>query len=68
MSLLSKITNPENTGRYKLVKDSSSNRVNDMVMHKTKPVTLYNNLLAFRDISKEFELKGDLLKMITNKI
>ena len=30
MSLLSKITNPENTSQFKLVKDSNSNRVNDM--------------------------------------
>ena len=30
MSPLSKITNPENTSQFKLVKDSSSNRVNDL--------------------------------------
>ena len=30
MSPLSKITNPENTTQFKLVKDSSSNRVNDL--------------------------------------
>ena len=30
MSLLSKITNPENASQFKLVKDSSSNRVNDL--------------------------------------
>ena len=67
MSPLSKITNPENTTQFKLVKDSSSNRVNDLLIHNTTPVTLYNNLLTFRDTDKEFELKGDLLKMITNK-
>ena len=31
------------------------------------PLTLYNTLLTFRDTGKEFELKGDLLKKITNK-
>ena len=67
MSPLSKITNPENTTQFKLVKDSSSNRVNDLLIHNTIPITLYNNLLTFRDTDKEFELKGDLLKMITNK-
>ena len=67
MSLLSKITNPENSTQFKLVKDSSSNRVNDLLIHNTIPITLYNNLLTFRDTGKEFELKGDLLKMITNK-
>ena len=67
MSPLSKITNPENTSQFKLVKDSNSNRVNDLKINKTVPITLYNNMLTFRDTGKEFELKGNLLKMITNK-
>ena len=67
MSPLSKITNPENTTQFKLVKDSNSNRVNDLKINKTIPITLYNNMLTFGDTSKEFELKGELLKMITNK-
>ena len=67
MSPLSKITNPENTSQFKLVKDSNSNRVNDLLIKNTIPIALYNNLLTFRDTGKEFELKGDLLKMITNK-
>ena len=67
LSLLSKITNPENSSQFKLVKDSSSNRVKDLLIHNTIPITLYNHLLTFRDTGKEFELKGDLLKMITNK-
>ena len=67
MSPLSKITNPENSTQFKLIKDSSSNRVNDLLIHNTIPITLYNNLLTFRDTGKEFELTGDLLKMITNK-
>ena len=66
MSPLSKITNPENTSQFKSVKDSSSNRVNNLLIHNTIPITLYNNILTFRDTSREFELKGDLLKMITN--
>ena len=67
MSPLSKITNPENTSQFKLVKDLSSNRVNDLNINNSIPITLYNNLLTFRDTGKEFELKGDRLKMITNK-
>ena len=66
MSPLSIITNPENASQFKLVKDSNSNRVNDLLINKTIPITLYNNMLTFRDTGKEFELKGDLLKMITN--
>ena len=67
MSALPKITNPENTTQFKLVKDQNSNRVNDLLMMNTIPITLHNNLLNFRDTGKVFELKGDLLKMITNK-
>ena len=67
MSPLSKITNPENTTQFNLVKDANSNRVNDLNINNSIPITLYSNLLTFRDTGKEFELEGDLLKMITNK-
>ena len=56
LSRLSKITTPENTTQFKLVKDSSSNRVNDFLIHKTVQITLHNNLMIFRDTGKEFEL------------
>ena len=67
MSPLSKITNPENSSQFKLVKESNSNRVNDLKISKTIPNTLYNNFLTFRDTGEEFELKRDLLKMVTKK-
>ena len=67
MSPLSKITNPENTTQFKLVKDSTSNRVNDLKINNSIPITLHNNLLTFRGTNKQFELKEDLSKMITNK-
>ena len=64
---LSKIVNPENSTQFKLVDDSTSNRVNDLKINNSIPITLNNNLLTFRDTNKQVELKGDLLKMITNK-
>ena len=67
MSPLSKITNPENTSQFKVVKDPSSNRVNDLKIHNSIPITFYGNMLTFRDTGKEFELTGDLLEMITIK-
>ena len=67
MSPLSKTTKPENTSQFTLVKDSDSNRVNDLLIHNTIPITLYNNLLTFRDTGKVFEFKGELLKKITIK-
>ena len=66
MSPLSKITNPENTSQFKLVKDPSSNRVNDLKINNSIPITYICNILTFRDTGKEFELTGDLLEMITN--
>ena len=66
MSPVSKITNPENTSQFKLVKDHNSNRVNDLKINNSIPITLHNNMLTFRDTNKQFELKGDLLEMITN--
>ena len=65
MSPLSKLTNPENSSQFKLVKDSRSNRVNDLKIHNSIPITLYGNMLTFRDTNKQFELKGDLLEMVT---
>ena len=41
--------------------------VNNLLIHYTIPVTLYDNLLTFRDTGKEIPLKLDLLKKITNK-
>ena len=67
MSLLSRITNPDNASQFRLVKDPSSNRVNDLKINKTIPITLYGNMLTFRVTNKQFELKGDLLEMITNR-
>ena len=66
MSPLSRITNPENTSQFKLIKDHNSNRVNDLLMKIKISITLYGNMLTFRDTNKQFELKGDLLEMITN--
>ena len=67
LSPLSRINNPEKTTQFKLVKGSVSNGVNDLKIHNTLPVTLCKKCLTFRDTIKQFELKGDLLKLITNK-
>ena len=66
MTPLSKLTNSENTSQFKLVKYHNSNRVNDLLMKKKIPITLYGNILTFRDTGKEFELTRDLLELITN--
>ena len=54
MSPLSKITNPENSTQFKLIKDSTSNRVNALKINNSITITLHNNLLTFRDTNKQF--------------
>ena len=66
LSPLCKISNPEYISQFELVKDPGSNRVNDLLVNKTIPGTVYNILLTFSDTEKKFDLQ-DLLKMITNK-
>ena len=60
LSPLSKVTNPEIFTQFKLVKDPSSNTVNDLLIKNTRPITLDNILLIFLDTGKVFEIKGDL--------
>ena len=43
MSPFSKIFNPESSTQFRVVKDSCSNRVNDLLINKTIPITLFNN-------------------------
>ena len=53
---LSKITFLENTTQFKLLNDFNSNRVNDLLIHNTIPVTLYDILLTFLDTNEQFDL------------
>ena len=62
MSLLSKITNPDFKSQFTLVKNPSSNGVNDLLINNTITVTVCINFMIFRDTDKTFELQVDLLK------
>ena len=67
MSPITKITNPGTSPQFKLANIITSNKVNDLKLHNSKPFILQNNLLTFRVTCKVFELKGDLSEMIINK-
>ena len=67
MSPPSNITNLENNTQFKLVKYPNSKKVNDLLLHNKTPINLYDNLLTVHGTGKGFELKGDLLKIITKK-
>ena len=44
-----------------------SNRVSDLLINKSSPVTLHDSSLTFCDTGKSFQLERNLLKMITNE-
>ena len=53
VSASNNLIKPENRCQFKLLKGPNSNRVNILLIKKTRPVTLYDNLLSFRDSKKE---------------
>ena len=52
--------------QFELRKDPISTKINDFLIHRGIPVTLFSNMIIFRDSNKSFKLGGDLLKLITN--
>ena len=56
---------PANKSQFRLRKDNNSTKMNDFLIHGNIPVSLYSNLITFRDSNKSFKLDGDLLKLIT---
>ena len=57
---------PEKKGQFRLRKDHNSTKMNDFLIHGNIPVSLFSNMITFRDSNKSFRLDGDLLKLITN--
>ena len=55
-----------NKSQFRLRKDPNSTKMNDFLIHGTIPVTIFSNMITFRDSNKTFRLEGDLLKVITN--
>ena len=56
----------DNKSQFRLRKDPNSNKMNDFLIHGNIPVTLFSNMITFRDSNKSFRLEGDLLKVVTN--
>ena len=65
-SSLVNLFKPENKSQFKLIKDQSSIRINDFLINGGIPISLYSNMLTFRDSNKSFKLDGDLLETKTN--
>ena len=65
-SSLVNLFKPENKSQFRLRKDPNSTKLNDFLIHRGITVTLFSNMLLFRDSNRSFKLEGDLLKLITN--
>ena len=64
-SLVSLFT-PENKSQVILIKDLNSTKMNDFLINDGIPVSLYSNMLTFRESDKTFKLDGDLSKTYSN--
>ena len=56
----------DNKSQFRLRKDNISTKMNDFLIYGTIPVTIFSNMMTFRDSNKSFRLEGDLLKLIKN--
>ena len=56
----------DNKSQFRLKNDPNSTKINDFLIHGNIPVTIFSNMITFRDSKKTFKLEGDLLKVITN--
>ena len=65
-SSLVEVFKKENKCQFRLRKDPNSTKMNDFLIHGTVPVTIFSNMIVFRDSNKSFRLEGDLLKVLTN--
>ena len=65
-SSLFNLFKPENKSQFRLRRDPNSTKLNDSLIHRGIPVTLFSNMILFRDSNKSFKLEGDLVKLITN--
>ena len=55
-SSLVNLFKPENKSQFRLRKDPNSTKLNDFLIHRGIPVTLFSNMILFRDSIKSFKL------------
>ena len=65
-SPLVEVFKSDNKSQFRLGKDPDSTKMNDFLIHGKIPVTIFSNMITFRDSNKTFKLEGDFLKVITN--
>ena len=65
-SSLIEVIKSDNKGQFRLTKDPNSTKTNDFLINEKIPVTIFSNMLTFRDTKKVFKIEGDLYKVITD--
>ena len=65
-SSLVNLFTPENRSQFRLLKDLKSTKMGKFLINTSVRVTLYSNMLTFRDVNRSFKLDGYLLKTKTN--
>ena len=65
-SSLIEVIKSDNKGQFRLTKDPNSTKPNDFLINEKVPVTIFSNMLTFRDSKKVFKIEGDLYKVITD--
>ena len=65
-SSLVEVFKSDNKSQFRLRKDPNSTKMNDFSIHGQIPITLFSNMLTFRETNKTFRLEADLLKVMTN--
>ena len=65
-SSLVNLFKPEHKSQFRIIKDLNSNKMNEFLINGGIPVTLFSNMLTFRDSIKSIKLDGDLSETTTN--
>ena len=65
-SSLVNLFKPEIKSQLGLKRDLNSTKMIDFLINEGIPVTLFSNMITFRDSKKSFKLDGDLLETMTN--
>ena len=65
-SSLIEVIKSDNKGQFRLTKDPNSTKMNDFLINEKVPVSIFSNMLTFRDTKKVFKIEGDLYKVMTD--
>ena len=58
-SSLVEVFKSDNKSQFRLREDPDSTKLNDFLIHGNMPVTIFSNMITFRDSKKTFKLEGD---------